>query len=460
MRWLSKLLLLTLPFLVMAVTVSCDTEKKELVHIRLKPEIRYQTITGWEASDQSGEDVNPSGFSKYKETLFHLAVNDLGINRLRLHLRSAIETSPAMWQKYQNSQPEGRKELRYKTVNDNNDPFVINWQGYHFDEIDQKIEKITLPIKKLLEARGEELYLNLNYVNFNRSNSLHRESAEEYAEFIQVTFLHLHKKYGFVPDGVEIILEPDNSGFSGFQIGHAIVATARRLKRDGFSPDFIAPSTTSMARTIPWFNEMIKVPGVLQYLKEISYHRYYGVSQAALKSIADTAVRYKLNTSMLEHIGSDYRSLHDDLKTGRNSAWQQYTLAYPAESDNGGHYYRIDAGNDPEITMGSRTKFLRQYFKFIRQGAVRIEALSGDEDFNPLAFINKDGNYCVVVMTKRGGSISIEGLPPGKYGTKYTTAKEYDVDLPDLDIGKQDKLKARIPRKGVITIYNKSKQFS
>ena len=41
---------------------------------------------------------------------------------------------------------------------------------------------------------------------------------------------------------------------------------------------------------------------------------------------------------MLEHIESDYHDLHEDLRLGQNSSWQQFTLAY-CVSDNGAQYY-------------------------------------------------------------------------------------------------------------------------
>ena len=58
-------------------------------------------------------------------------------------------------------------------------------------------------------------------------------------------------KYGFVPDGVEITLEPDH--FDTFdqkpkKIGEALVATGDRLKAHGYTPDFIAPTGPRNAR--------------------------------------------------------------------------------------------------------------------------------------------------------------------------------------------------------------------
>ena len=158
---------------------------------------------------------------------------------------------------------------------------------------------------------------------------------------------------------------------------------------------------------------------------------------------------------MLEHMGSTYQDLHNDLKLGRNSAWQQYTLAY-CSGDNGGSYYWVDQSNpnNPVVKMGSRTKFLRQYFKFIRSGAVRIGATGDNSNFDPLAFINKNGTYVVVVKASQAGSFTVQGLPAGVYGIKYTTESQYDVNLPSQTIQNGQSLTTSIPGSGVITIYD------
>lgn len=68
--------------------------------ITIDPSVSYQTMVGWEAVAQAGQiaevgtvtnrsNVNPA-FPNYKNPLFDSAVNDLGLNRLRLELRSGL----------------------------------------------------------------------------------------------------------------------------------------------------------------------------------------------------------------------------------------------------------------------------------------------------------------------------------------------------------------------------------
>jgi len=235
------------------------------------------------------------------------------------------------------------------------------------------------------------------------------------------------------------------------------VAAADRLKQAGFEPAFVAPSNTNMGNAVTWFDQMIAVPGVLPILREISYHRYGGVSLANLQAIAARGRQYHLDTAMLEWWSNSngYVTLHEDLKVGNNSAWQQGVLG--GDLNAAVSLHQIDTANpaQPRVLIGGATKFLRQYYKFVRPGAVRIEATSQLAAFDPVAFINADGDYAVVVKCSAGGPFSIGRLPPGTYGVKYTTAAAYDVDLPDQAILAGQTVTAAIPQPGVLTVYGK-----
>lgn len=259
-----------------------------------------------------------------------------------------------------------------------------------------------------------------------------------------------------------IILEPDNvSQWNGTTVGNAIVKTMTKLQASGYSPDIIAPSNTHMGRAITYFDQLIRIPGAAQYITEFSYHRYGGVSDANLQAIASRATQYGINTSMLEWwlSSNGYQTLHKDLKMGRNSAWQQGGVVAYAPIGQWGQLalYVLDNSNpsNPVFTIGEKTKFTRQYYKFVRPGAVRIEATSNSSTFDPLAFINANGKYVVVVKASSAGNFTIQQLPGGTYGIKYTTYSEYDRDLPDQTFESGESLTTGIPAAGVLTVYQK-----
>lgn len=213
-----------------------------------------------------------------------------------------------------------------------------------------------------------------------------------------------------------------------------------------------------MGAAVSWFDRMIQNPEVLNYLTDITYHRYSGVSEENLQAIAARANQYKLNTGMLEHIGSDQEDLHADLKMGMNSSWSQYALAYCYKEDSGAQHYWITDLNsaNPIVNFGMRSKFLQQYFLFIRPGATRIGITTDNPSFDPLAFINTNGGFVVVTKAGQPGSISVQGLPAGVYEVTYTTKNEYSTSLPDALVQEGSAVIASIPAPGVITVAWKS----
>jgi len=437
--------------------------------ITLNPAARHQTIKGWEFTSYSGQD-DPA-FPLVTDAIFTMAVDDLGLTRIRLEVQSGLENNVDNWTRHQNGQIDNAtwRCMRYSTINDNNDPFSLNMAGFQFAQLDDKIDRIVLPLRQKMAARGERLHINLNYVAFTGqitgagcSPSLqyhHDDSPEEYAEFVLAVHTHMRNKYGFVPDTWQVILEPDNTAFwRGDTIGRAVVAAAQRLAANGFAvPGFVAPSTTCMGRAPGYIDALASIPGAMGRVSELTYHRYCMVSDQDLAAIVQRAAQHGKDTGMGEHIGADYGALHKDLTLGRNSVWQQFALAGP-NNDDGSTYIIIDKTNpaQPTVRPAYRTKFLRQYFRYVRPGAVRIDAASSGTAVEPVAFIGPDGKYVVVLKANAAASFTVNNLPAGTYGLSYTTGNQYDVNLADAAVGAGGTLSAAIPGTGVFTVYGKS----
>lgn len=417
--------------------------------ITINPNTRFQTMAGWEATAQAGQS-DYGDWNLYKNNLMDQVVAD-GIDRLRLQVRYDTESTS----------PNG------VVANDNADPFVANPSGFQWGSkngVDAQIE-----IVNMMRARGVIPKVNACYVDFNSSAPFeHHVNPEEYAELWEQVFLRT-SKHGWVPDYIELLLEADKTSNidwtsstttpNGAKLAAVLIATRNRLAAHGWFPKFIAPSTTLCDKADAFYNAVKKAnPTIVGYMGEVAYHRYGGGSgctQAHVDQNQSIAEADGLRVSMLEKIGATYLTLITDLKANA-VAWQQYTLAYdPAiTGDNGSTYYLVNHSTH-SVTIASRMKFLRQYFKFIRRGAVRIDAQSGNANFNPLAFINPDGKYVVPVASLAAGSFTLTGLPAGRYGIKYTTGARYDVDLVDQVIGTGGVITTSIPAAGVITVYGK-----
>jgi len=429
------------------------------VRITLDPSRTFQTITAWEATDFATHVESPA-WPRYRDELLDRAV-ELGLTRVRLEVRAGAESDRDTWRDWQ----EGRatyqawRRVRYATSNDNDTSVELDRQGFHFSELDHTVEEVVLPLRERLAAAGERLTVHVCYVAFTDQNATGAEyvhvDPEEYAEFVLATYLHLRDTWDLVPDAWEVVLEPDNvAEWNGRRMGKAMVAAAARLEAAGFAPRFVAPSTASMRAARIHFDAMAEVPGALDHLAELSYHRYHGVSRANLEALAERAERHGIATAHLEYIGADHEDLLDDLVVGRNSAWAQYTIASKNAADRGGSYFIVDDSDPeaPEIRMGRRTPYLRQYFRWVRPGAVRVGATSDHGGFVPVAFVRPDGAPTVVASCESRAELVVGELPAGTYAVTYATEDEPSGVLPDVTLAAPSELRATIPAPGVLTI--------
>lgn len=422
--------------------------------------VQYQTMTGWEASPQIGQvECDPRAYQSFKNEVLDRAANELGINRIRLILQNGYENPVDYFADFM----AGRltfdewKVYWFRVENDNANPLVMNPAGFQFGYMDYTMDELVVPLKQRLAARGEGLWLNLSYTGA-KSGDLHRDNPAEYAELVLAAFQHLQQRYGWVPNSLELINEPNLGTWNGTQVGQALVAAKARLNAAGFYPQFVGPAVSQVSPSLPFFDEMMQVPGAAQALDEFSYHRYNSKPTAnQLRAIGQRGAQYGVRTAMLEHGGSGYEDLHEDLTLANVSAWQQFALAFCGDRDIGGNYFPIYGAslghNAPIVRTGEMTKYLRQYFRFVGLGAVRVGATSGNTQLEPVAFRNTNGKYTVVVKASAAVNFTVGGLPAGTYGIDYTTAADYAKALGDITITSSQALTTSIPAAGVITIH-------
>lgn len=443
---LAMFALFVLACLLLITSCGSNPSEKPTI-IEIDPSVSHQTISGWEATLDLPDGT---GWELVNEEIHRRAVEDVGLNRVRLEVRSGAEhpSFKAIDFITQKIDYETWKAMRYEVINDNDDPFEINQSGFDFSALDWQVETNLVPLRELLEARGEALFVNLCYVSFRSGDYVHK-NPEEYAEFVLATYQHLDETHGFVPDSWEVILEPDLKPdmWNGEEIGLAIVATAKRLQEAGYAPSFVVPSVTNMKNAPRYIKDIARVPGALDYVREFSYHRYGGANRKNLRKIVNLAERYDKSTSMLEwwfgH--GDYNVLHEDLKLGQVSSWQGRVLHGHFRADEGGV-------SGPLIQLRPEVRYNLQYFNHVRSGAIRVEATSSRKALDPLAFINPDGSATLIVKSKVESDVEVFGLPSGRYEVSYAV-EQNSVVLEETILVKQgDPLKTNMPGPGALTV--------
>ena len=414
-------------------------------NVRVDSTRSFQTFTGWEVTPSSGWGASQAAF----DALADQAV-ELGITRVRLE---------ATGNKIESLTPQagdcGGPTPSYIGTNDNGDPHSTNPAGFTWYCFDRHVTNVVLPIKQRVEARGERFWLNVCYVGFAPSSAFQQTDPAEYAELVVTVLTHLKSRFGLEPDTWEARLEPENGyEISGIQIGRLIAAAAAAAHAAGFTRlRFTAPSVTHASNAVRYYNELVSVPGVRPHLAELNYHRY-GVqpSQAILAGIAATAARDGIQTAMLEYLGGDEHTLYADLTVANVSAWAKYVLAGPvAGFDKGNQLFWADVTRD-RFLMREKTWFLRQYFRAIRPGAVRVGAQSTSREIRPVAFRLADGRFAVVANAAGAVTLHLAGLPAGTYQVSFATPGFLNAEGAPITIAPGAVLSTSMPGAGTISV--------
>jgi hypothetical protein len=247
-----------------------------------------------------------------------------------------------------------------------------------------------------------------------------------------------------------MVNEPSSGLWPKEKFVPALQELDRRLRGAGFTPTIVAPSNAGTSDALN-YAKAIMASNAAPLVDQIGYHRYGGATNANIRAVGALAAAHGISSAMTEHIGSGHLDLIEDLVDGRASTWSQFTLAYPT-NDNGAQYYPIQGTS---VRIGSRTRYLRQYFRHVRRGDVRVEATSREARVVPVAFHHGSRGMAVVMDVTSAGDIVVSGLRPGRYGIGFETDGTIDGVLPDVTVGASGATVVPMPDAGVVALYAK-----
>lgn len=527
--------------------------------ITIDPSISHQVMNGWEGVPQIGPNAAP-----YRDVIVDRLANELGINRVRLEVKSGAhndvdhyalqKTGAITYQEY--------RAHRYAPRNTN--------ATYHHTFVKDHLDETVVPLRQKLAERGESLWVNLCFVDFERQAEVGRVSyaivagtfspdevldwptgkgtligklptatgtlyfrlnsgslpavgttitgatsgatltttggavnnhylgeyrARAHPDRVAALFLATFDwmadpaqgNYGFVPDSVELNLEPENGGYSPLQVAQQVYAvgnafaTANRTwpgRAPGWVPEIVTPSTTRAFNAANYFDAVwnhdpagdSSFPN-RQWVKELGYHRYSTVTDTDRNDIRTRGQMHGIRTAMLEWLDARFDTLWDDLKNVNNSSWQQFGFAFPGTNlGSRAVYYVINESGDPSlpsddpgatVRITNESRQFRQVFLYVRRNAVRKEATSSNATgIDALTWQNANGKWVVVIKANTSGTVWIDGLPPGDYGTTgFANNTEWNKTLPDGTVYVGDALPVDVTgtstTSGIFTVFQK-----
>jgi hypothetical protein len=170
------------------------------------------------------------------------------------------------------------------------------------------------------------------------------------------------------------------------------------------------------------------------------------------------AERYGLKTAMLEKLDAGIDTLIEDLLVGQVSAWQQWASAgRTSDMDKGAYYVRVDPTTpptSPTIELAKQTRQLSGVFRYVRQGAVRIDSASNNRDLKTVAFVNPDNSQVVIIRNSGDvATATIKGLPAGRYRLRFASDENNPVRwLDPVTTSDTGELNVSVPAAGVLTV--------
>lgn len=430
------------------------------VNIAVDTTLHFQTMEGWEVMGWVGQWGSPwlqTHFGEFQPGLISGAAN-AGVTRARIEVYSGSENPVDHFQQFLDGvyDEDGFIAVAYDIVNDNADASATDTSHFHFTQLDHDMDHMLVPLKNAVESQGRAFATNLCYVDFGTSAFEHWTDPNEYAEFLLATFQHLQRKYGFVPNTVEALLEPENAAWPGpASLAAAIHAAGELLAAHGFRPEFIAPSCMDTFNAYVWGEAILDDPLAAAHVKELSYHKYSGAIDANLDLVRGAAQGHGVRSSMLEFWDNtnDQHALYRDLVHGGTSVWQNHIVGDDYVGATSPALFRVQH-NDPlpaTVIENDLTRYFRQYYLHIGQGARRTGAVVASPH-EATAYIGTRGELIVVVNAASAGTFQLQVPSAGVYHRWRSTASLNHASLADQTVGAGGNVTITMPAAGVFTI--------
>lgn len=252
---------------------------------------------------------------------------------------------------------------------------------------------------------------------------------EEYAEWLVGCIKTWKLETGTDLTAVSLQNEPEfaepygSCVYTSSEMKNLLVVVGRKFKKEGITtPIYYGEILWAQSGVMDFFGSVIVDPEALSYLKAFALHNYDtdgiqvgGASTAQWKTTAGLAKKGKKELWMTETSG------HSEDKDGMMTLAGQMYTAFSAGNINAWNYFYLTKEAKYVYNLH------KQFTKYIRPGAVRIDGISNNEDVLSLTFVHPVSKTMTVLLINRIGSlqtIAVKGSNiPKKFGVTVVNDK-------------------------------------
>ena len=381
---------------------------------------------------------------------------------------------------------------KWEVENDNDDPFVFNWDYYNKLYETPKFQKAWDMIQ-YLNGRGITKNLMINFMGivptWMGGEVVKPEYEDEYVEML-VSFFYYAKNVRHLQIGsIGPINEPDirkeGPTVGPVQYARILKKLIIRMEAVGLGDiPYVAPDVAGMGNGIKkYIPELMKEPVIMDKIQHIALHSYagyYAPVDSTLKNSpypnsdfwitewnawckgCDDGILGEYNYAFA---GKCVNYLLDLLKNGASAgiAWEGYDSYYEHHAPSLFSYWGMLSYAPETKTYHPRKNFyaIQQVSKFVLPGTRRIFISDSGDSLTTVAFYDALSRKVTIVGVNQRNSavdlkVSLTGLPAMKLFEKYHTNVSHNLFKgDDINVSGQT-FNTTIPANSIFTLTSKS----
>lgn len=283
----------------------------------------------------------------------------------------------------------------------------------------------------------------------------------EYAEWLMVMLRHWRDR-GYELPYVSLKDEPGSAAsgpvWSAAYLRDVTKLLGARIKADGMKTKIVLPDDVNPREALSRLQVVLADADARQYVGAVAYH--YGDRGGELE-VAQLAEQYGIPVWVTGFSTPDWLEMATtmkDLITDDGAAAIDYTWGFFGDQA-ASQLIRIVAPNGAYERFSIRKQYyvMGQFARFVRPGAVRIEATSNDPSMQALAFV--DGAKLILIVTYTGGpyerQVNIDlgaGAPCVKRATSVRTSDSESWNEQAQYFAEVPRITLTLPARTMITL--------